>query len=112
MIKIDAEGFDYQILKGAMKTLGMGKIDIIQFEYNWRWIQANRSLWSVFELIQNTNYTLAKLTPNAVIEFQDWHFELDRYIEGNYILIKKGVTVGIPMKKAYFDTHNTIKICD
>lgn len=41
MVKIDAEGHDFFVLRGARKLLGRKQIDFIQFECNSTWIGIN-----------------------------------------------------------------------
>jgi hypothetical protein len=88
MIKIDAEGFDCLVLGGARRTLTTGTAEVIQFEYNWRWLVNNRSLRDVFELIAGTPYSLNKLLPASLECYSQWHPELDRFFEANYALIR------------------------
>jgi len=90
MLKVDTEGFDFQVLLGAAGALADGRIDVIQFEYNWRWLQNHSSLLDVFGLIAGTDYRLGKLVEGAIILYEQWHFEMDRFFETNYVLVKKG----------------------
>jgi FkbM family methyltransferase len=107
MVKIDTEGFDLLVLRGAEQSLQDGRIDVVQFEYNWRWLINHASLRDVFDLISNKPYRFGKLLSNAVEFYDEWHFELDRYFESNYVLIKKDIdfrVVGLTMS---FDDSNT-----
>ena len=108
MAKVDAEGFDFLILKGATKTLANRAIDVIQFEYNWRWLQNGASLRAVFDLIKCLDYSFGKLTPSGILEFREWHFELDRFFEGNYVLLRRGAAIRYPVFKAQFDESNAL----
>ena len=87
MAKIDAEGSDALILRGAQRALTSGAIEVIQFEYNWRWILFHQSLRDVFELIADKPYKLAKLVNRGLHYYDTWHPELDRFFECNYALI-------------------------
>lgn len=103
MLKVDTEGFDFRVLCGAEHSLANGVIDVVQFEYNWRWLLNHSSLRDVFELIANKPYRLGKLVGN-IIEFYDaWHFELDRYFESNYVLVRNGFTLSVGGTRAVFD---------
>ena len=51
LLKIDAEGADPDIIKGAMKLISNQDIGIIQFEYNWRWIYGGYFLHGIFEAL-------------------------------------------------------------
>lgn len=89
MIKIDTEGFDFLVLKGAESALKQGAVEIIQFEYNWRWLLNHASLRDVFRLIEGKPYRFGKLVGPAIEFYDEWHFELDRYFESNYVLVRK-----------------------
>ena len=62
MIKIDTEGFDSLVLRGAAACLARGAAEVVQFEYNWRWLLNHACLRDVFELIRDKPYRLGKLT--------------------------------------------------
>lgn len=101
MVKIDTEGFDFNVLQGAKKLLSAGRIDIIQFEYNWRWLLNHASLRDVFEFIKDKPYLVGKLTGNSIDIYDEWHFEMDRYFENNYVLIKEEsplLNLGVPVR--------------
>lgn len=88
MVKIDTEGFDFGVLEGFKQALANGLAEVVQFEYNWRWLLTRSSLHDVFELIKGTPYVLGKLERESMAFFAEWHFELDRYFENNYVLIR------------------------
>jgi len=105
-IKIDTEGFDLHVLRGGMASLRRGAVEAIQFEYNWRWVCAGSTMWALFELISGTPYRCGKLV-EAGIEFYDaWHPELDRFFEGNYVLIRRGSALEALGKSMAFDGAN------
>ena len=88
MIKIDTEGFDLHVLRGAAQSLQRGQIEILQFEYNWRWLLNHACLRDVFALISEKPYRFGKLVGRD-LEFHDrWHPELDRFFETNYVLVR------------------------
>ena len=107
--KIDTEGFDALVLDGGKQSLIDGRFDLLQFEYNWRWLLNSKSLRNVFDLIENTPYSLGQLSNNKILIFDKWHFEIDRFFENNYLLIKKSgpfYSLGIP---ATYDESNTLR---
>jgi hypothetical protein len=87
-LKIDTEGFDLLVLRGAQKSLDNGRIDIVQFEYNWRWLINHAWIRDVFALIADNPYRLGKLTSDAIEFCDQWHFALDRFFENNYVLVR------------------------
>jgi FkbM family methyltransferase len=85
MIKIDAEGHDLAVLRGASKMLAEGAIRFIQFEYNQRWIDARLYLRDAFDLLLPLGYHVGKVTPKGVEMYDRWHFELESWRQGNYV---------------------------
>jgi len=73
-MKIDTEGHDMEVILGARSMLQENRIDALQFEYNWRWIDARHFLKDAFTLLLPLGYSIGKITP-AGIEFYDrWYF--------------------------------------
>lgn len=106
MLKIDTEGYDFCVLQGARRTLAEGRIDLVQFEYNWRWLINHAALRDVFEFIKDKPYRVGKLVGNAIEVFEEWHFELDRYFENNYVLIRNGSSLLDMVNYVRFDESN------
>lgn len=108
-VKVDVEGFDALALLGAKQALSNGKIDLIQFEYNWRWLLSGQSLKCVFELIEGLPYSVGKLAGAQLLIFECWHFELDRFFEGNYVLLRNDGPLGSLGTHATFDRSNVLQ---
>jgi len=108
MAKIDTEGFDLLVLRGAEKALREGLIEVIQFEYNWRWLLNRASLRDVFELVSDKPYRLGKLVGETIELYDVWHFELDRYFENNYVLIRRNSELCALGVEAHFDSANAL----
>ena len=99
MVKIDTEGFDLLVLRGAESSLNAGRIEVLQFEYNWRWLLNHACLRDVFDLIADKPYHFGKLVGGTIELYEQWHFELDRFFENNYVLLRKDsalCSLGIP----------------
>jgi FkbM family methyltransferase len=58
MVKIDAEGYDGLILKGAENLISEHRIGIIQFEYNISWIHARFTLAEAMNLLESHGYAV------------------------------------------------------
>lgn len=87
-LKVDTEGHDYDVLTGAKHMLAQGAIDILQFEYNARWIIAEHFLRNVFQLLEPFGYRLGKVTPKGVEFYDTWHYELETFVEANILAMK------------------------
>ncbi len=86
VLKIDAEGTDLEVLRGATGLFSRRSIRWVQFEYNYRWIAGRNFLRDVFELITPLGYKVGKLTDRGVEPYPHWHPELESFREGNYVL--------------------------
>ena len=87
--KVDVEGHDLQVLKGAANMLRRGAIDCLQFEYNHRWIWSRAFLRDAFEIANMSGYVIGKVTPVGVEVYKQWHPELEKFVEGNYVIYKQ-----------------------
>lgn len=85
-LKIDTEGNDLRVLRGASGMLERGRIELVQFEYNQRWIAFRAYLKDVFDLVAPLGYSVGKVTPLGIEVYPEWHFELESFREGNYLL--------------------------
>ena len=105
-VKSDTEGNDFRVMQGAAHALEHGVVDLWQFEYNWRWIYARAFLRDVFEFVAAKPYIVGKVHSNGVELFESWHPELERYFEGNYLLVKKGLPIATTFQHVHFGIYN------
>jgi FkbM family methyltransferase len=96
LVKIDAEGHDLAVLRGARGLLAGHRIAVAQFEYNHRWILGRFFLRDAFELVQALGYRLGKLTPRGVEFYPGWDVELETFVEGNYVACDPGTAAKLP----------------
>lgn len=85
LLKIDAEGYDLEVIKGATRMLQHRNIDVLQFEYNQRWIFNGAFLRDVFNILSPLGYRIGKVTPYGVEFYERWDWELETFREGNYL---------------------------
>ncbi|MGH8433928.1 MAG: FkbM family methyltransferase [Pseudomonas sp.] len=88
LFKCDTEGHDMDVIYGALPLLRQGRISVLQFEYNHRWIFSRHYLKDVFEAISGISYRLGKICSGHIELYDRWYPELDRFFEANYLLIK------------------------
>jgi FkbM family methyltransferase len=96
LVKIDAEGHDLAVLRGARGLLAAHRIPMVQFEYNHRWIQGRFFLRDAFELLLPLGYRIGKLTPRGVEFYPGWDPDLETFVEGNYLACNPGLVAGLP----------------
>ena len=85
LLKIDAEGYDFEILAGARRMLATKAVRILQFEYSRHWIGTRNCLKDAFDFLCPIGYQIGKLAGSAVEFYQRWHWEMETYREANYI---------------------------
>lgn len=106
LLKVDCEGYDPLVLKGARASLAAGRIGAVQFEYNSRWIQSRHYLRDIFTLIDGLPYRLGKVTPGGVEIYGRWEMEMERLFEANYLLVREDRAQAYPLRAVAFDDTN------
>lgn len=106
-LKCDAEGHDMEVLNGARKLFEEKRILACQFEYNSRWVYSRRFLKDVFDFIKELPYRVSKITPGGLEIYDAWHPELERFMEGNYVLLSEDAAHLFEARKGAFDRSNT-----
>lgn len=107
LIKIDAEGSDARVIFGAENALNQELIDVVQFEYNGRWIYSRNYLKDVFDVLDGTPYLIGKVRSDCIELYDSWHPELERFFEANYLLIHPRAVDWYRVKKGSIGKDNT-----
>lgn len=96
LVKIDTEGHDLTVLRGARALLAEHRIAVVQFEYNHRWVFARAFLRDAFEFLGDLGYRVGKLTPKGVEFYPNWDPDLETFVEGNYVACDPAVVGRLP----------------
>lgn len=96
-----------QILYGARELLARERVTVFQFEYNHRWVYSRHFLKDVFDFARSLPYILGKITLTGIEFYDEWHPELERYFEGNYVLMHRDSVCRFAHKRGQFDQRNT-----
>jgi FkbM family methyltransferase len=107
LVKCDAEGHDFKVVKGARRLLEAGRIDVLQFEYNFRWVFARCFLKDVFDLVEGLPYTVARVRTQRLEIFTSWHPEIERFFETNYVLVRRPALAWFEVHSGQMDSWNT-----
>jgi len=86
-LKIDTEGHDIFVLKGAKGMIQKQKIRYIQFEYGPPNIFSKVFLKDIFNLFQNTDYKIFRIYPSWIKPVYDYSNNLENFISVNYAAI-------------------------
>jgi len=110
LMKCDTEGHDAEVIIGALPLLREGRIAVLQFEYNFRWILSRHYLKDVFDAIDGLKYKLGKVCKDHIEIYPNWHFELDRFFEANYVLVRDDALSWFNVRVCHFDESNVLTV--
>jgi FkbM family methyltransferase len=86
-LKIDVEGAEHRVLKGASELLRAGRIGCIQFEYGAFSIDTRIMLRDYFEQLAPT-YVIGKIYPDHVA-FADYDWTMESFRFSNYLCLSR-----------------------
>jgi FkbM family methyltransferase len=87
-LKIDVEGHEFAVLKGATELLEKRKIDFIQFEFG-SGNYFSKTYFFDFYALLSPNYNLYKLLKNGSVEIKEYNADLEMQILSNFVAIDK-----------------------
>ncbi|MHB8197483.1 MAG: FkbM family methyltransferase [Vulcanimicrobiaceae bacterium] len=83
-VKIDAEGYDFRILRGARESLDAKRIALVQFEYNRAWQLAGDTLFGAFSFLKERGYATYLLKREGLFTLNyalyEEYFEYSNYV--------------------------------
>jgi len=90
-IKIDTEGFEYDVLLGSLNTIEKFKPKFIHIEFNWHQVLKSQSLYSFASILEN--YHPYQLLPNRIIKRDSIDPLSNIYSYSNFVFIRKDVSL-------------------
>lgn len=66
LLKIDAEGYDFYVMRGATELLANQRIEVIQFEYNDSWVLSGCTLYAAMKFLESFAYQVFLLKANGL----------------------------------------------
>ncbi len=108
MIKVDTEGNDFNVIEGAKTLFEAQKIEVLQFEYNSCWIAFHRHLRDVFEQMAGTGYVIGNLSYSGIELHREWHPELERFFETNFVILREDLIAPSGAKYVKFTDSNVL----
>lgn len=87
-LKIDVEGNELEVLRGASSMLQSNQIALIQLEYGDKWIDSRTFLRDLYDLMQPYPYRLSKLLPGGKLLplARTYDYTLDQFRHSTLIL--------------------------
>ena len=92
-LKVDVEGHELEVFKGASQMLKKGQICVIQFEYGGANIDSRVLLKDLFDLFQGYGYTLHKIYPKELRQKKRYDQQLENFQYQNWVAIKSGGSI-------------------
>jgi len=93
-VKIDVEGHELAVLRGASRMLAAGKIGVIQFEYGGCYIDARVLLKDIWEhvLSLNASYSFFKIFPDGPRAIAKYEQTLETFQYSNWLIARSDWT--------------------
>jgi len=98
-IKIDTEGFEYEVLCGAQKTIKNHRPKFIQIEFNWHQLIKNQTLYNFSKILKG--YQVFRLLPygSKLLHVDPSRPENNIYHLSNYVFIRSDISEKYKWKK-------------
>jgi FkbM family methyltransferase len=90
-LKIDTEGFEMEVLKGASSLITNNLIEIIQFEFNEMNVVSRVFFKDFFDLFKKSNYRLYRLNSRELIPIKEYDAIHEIYKFQNLIALSSSV---------------------
>ncbi|HTX56173.1 MAG TPA: FkbM family methyltransferase [Candidatus Acidoferrales bacterium] len=75
LLKVDAEGYDLQVMRGASASIASQSIGVLQFEYNRAWQLAGDTLRAAYTLLEGSGYRVFVLKRDGLYTLDYLRYE-------------------------------------
>lgn len=87
LLKVDVEGHELAVFRGAQQMLGAGKINIIQFEYGGCNLDARVYLLDIWEYLASFGFSFYKIYPTGPRLIKDYTQSLETFRYSNWLAV-------------------------
>lgn len=92
-LKIDVEGHELAVMKGAAGMLKKKAIDFIQFEYGGCWIDSRVLFIDMYDYLSSFGYVIGKIMPKGVEFYDTYDQRLETFQMANFLACKPDCAV-------------------
>lgn len=89
-LKIDTEGHELAVLRGANRMLSTHAAGYVQVEYSDGYLEAGALLRDVFTLMQGHGYRAYKITPKGLVLFEKYQSSIENFRLCNWLFAAPG----------------------
>ncbi len=90
LLKLDVEGHEYPVLKGAGKLIASKRIDFIQFEFGGCNIDS-RTYFQDFFYFLGPNYNIFRVVRDGLVPIETYREMYEIFITTNFLAVLKGI---------------------
>ncbi len=91
-LRIDVEGAEYDVLRGASMLLRQGRVDFLQFEYGGTFLDADTTLRNVWAYLRRYGYRVFRVGGSKLTELKTFRATDEDYAYSNYIAVNERLT--------------------
>lgn len=88
LLKIDVEGHEFAVLKGAREMMERNAIEVIQFEFGGTSIDSKTYFRDFFQMLA-PKYRIYRILPKGLQELPAYSVKLEIYLSANYLAIRR-----------------------
>ena len=90
LLKIDVEGHELDVIKGAQNTLSLRKIKCLQFELGGASIETNTTLKDIYDVLSKYDYRLYLISKRGIVPLDTYDYQLEQYSTTNFFAELRG----------------------
>jgi len=87
-LKVDVEGHELAVMRGATEMLKKQAIDYIQFEYGGCWVDSRTLFLDMYDFLTSFGYIIGKIMPKGIEFYDKYDQRLDTFQMANFLACK------------------------